>query len=180
MRVYLSGAHGSGKSTLARYISKQHKLPILTEVARKILSERELKIDNIRHDLDLVDEYQQEVLNRQIAEEKKQSSFVSDRSAIDALGYIAQHTRLLHTNIRSAELTTYVAGLKQPDVKVFFVRPTKATLKSDGVRETIVWDGVVAIDAIIKCLLELFAIPYIPIATESMQERVRLIDAVLS
>jgi len=43
MRVYFSGCHGSGKSTLARCVSEHYKLPMITEVARQVLSEKELQ-----------------------------------------------------------------------------------------------------------------------------------------
>ena len=57
MRIYLSAAHSSGKTTLARYISNKYKLPLLPEVARMVASERELQIDALRCDMDLVDSY---------------------------------------------------------------------------------------------------------------------------
>jgi adenylate kinase family enzyme len=180
MRVYLSGAHGSGKSTLARHISQQYKLLMLTEAARKVLSERELRLDDIRHDLDLVDDYQQEVFSRQLAEETKHTDFVSDRCILDCLAYSAQHTRILPKLLQSPELTTNIARLKQADVKLFFVRPSKLTLKADGVREQLSWEGVIAIDAMLKLLLEMFELPYFIIASESMQERTKLISSVLS
>ena len=180
MRVYFVGAHSTGKSTLARYVSKQYSLALLPEVARQVLSERELSIDALRADLDMVDSYQQEVFTRQIAEEKKLAAFVSDRSAIDALAYIAQHSNNFYQTMQSPLLKPYIETLKQSDVQLFFVRPSKATLKEDGVRETPIYEGVIQIDAIIKCLLELHRLKYFQIATDNMQERCRLIEAVLS
>jgi hypothetical protein len=82
--------------------------------------------------------------------------------------------------LKSPELTAYLPVLRAPDSIVFFVRPTKATLKADGVRESINWTGVVSIDAQIKVFYEMFGIRYFQIDAESMQERCKLIDAVLS
>ena len=179
MRIYLVGAHSSGKSTLARYISEKYKIPMIVEVARQVLSERELHLDTLRSDLDIVDSYQHQVFFRQIQEEKKYSSFVSDRS-FDNLAYSAQHSRILSDLIKTEELRQYLDSLKEPDSYIFFVRPSKATLKVDGVRETLRWDGIIAIDAMVKFLIEMFDLPYFQINMDNMQERIRLVDTVLA
>ena len=70
--------------------------------------------------------------------------------------------------------------MKSPDSYIFFVRPSKATLKEDGIRESLSWDGIIAIDAQVKFLCEMFELRYFQINTDSMQERVRLIDSILS
>lgn len=179
MKIYFSGAHACGKSTLGRYVSEAYKLPFISETARMVLSEKELQIDKLRYDLDLVDQYELDVFNRQLAEEAKYSNFVSDRSALDALAYSAQHARILPNLLNSSEWLPYLEKLKAPDSFIFFVRPSKATMKPDGVREHLSWDGVVAIDAQVKLLLEMFGIRYFQINMDNMQERVRFIDAVL-
>jgi hypothetical protein len=43
-----------------------------------------------------------------------------------------------------------------------------------------VWDEVVRIDGMVKFMLEMFAVPYIPLESLSMQERVRTVERVLS
>lgn len=179
MRIYIIGSHGCGKSTLARYISEKYNLHMITEIARQILSEKELQLDTLRYDLDLVDDYQSEVFYRQIVEESKYQEFVSDRS-IDCLAYAAQHSRILPQLLHSQELKTYLEILKSPDSIIFFVRPSKATLKADGVRESLTWDGVIAIDAMTKFLLEMFELPYFQINIDNMQERTRIVDAVIA
>ncbi|HVI40979.1 MAG TPA: AAA family ATPase [Anaerovoracaceae bacterium] len=179
MRIYFIGSHSTGKTTLARYTSNLKKLPLLTEVARTILAEKELHVDSLRADLNVVNDYQKEVFLRQLAEEKKYPSFVSDRS-FDCLAYTAQHSTILNEVLKTKELTDYVNSLKDPNVKLFFVRPSKATLKNDGVREHIVWDNIVAIDAMIKFMVEMWKIPCIQVSTDSMQERVRLIESIIS
>lgn len=179
MKVYFVGSHSTGKTTCARYVSETHKLPMITEVARAVLSEKELHLDSLRYDMALVDNYQGAIFLRQLMEESKQKSFVSDRS-FDCLAYAAQHSRILHDLLKSPELADYVASLRAPDSFIFFVRPSKATLKADGVRESINWDGVVAIDAMVKFMLEMWELRYFQINVENMQERVKLIDGVLS
>jgi hypothetical protein len=63
---------------------------------------------------------------------------------------------------------------------VFFVRPRQSLLREDGVRAGVDWDSVLRIDGMVKLLLEQFRISYLPIDSESMQERVRAVDFVLS
>lgn len=179
MKVYFVGSHSTGKTTLARYVSQQYKLPLITEVARMVLSENEYQLDTLRYDVSLVDKYQKDVFFRQLAEEGKYSDYVSDRS-FDCLAYAAQHTRILPELLSAPELAIYLTGLHAPDSFIFFVRPSKATLKADGVRESLTWDGVVAIDAQIKFMLEMWVLPYYQISVDNMQERVRLVDNVLT
>lgn len=178
MKVYMIGSHSSGKTTLAHYISTKYNLPMIAEVARQILSENEYNFNSLRTNLDLVDSYQQDIFYRQLSEEKKYSSFVSDRS-FDSLAYSAQHSRILKKLLDSPELEEYIKSLKEDNSVIFFVRPCKATLKDDGVREPLSWEGVIAIDAMVKFLLEMFELSYFSINVESMQERIRMVDAVL-
>ena len=180
MKIYFSGAHSTGKSTLARHISQKYNLPMISETARMILSEQEMQIDTLRYDLDTVDKYQQQVFDRQISEEQKYFEFVSDRSIVDILAYSGQHSRILPQLVKAPELQARLSILYEPESILFFVRPSKATLKADGVRESINWDGIVQIDAMIKFMLEMWQLPHFQINMDNMQERVRLIDSVLS
>jgi len=179
MKIYFIGSHSSGKSTLARYVSEHYKLPMITEVARAILSEKELHLDSLRTDLSLVDDYQRQIFYRQLEEEAKVNDFVSDRS-FDCLAYSAQHSRIFGELVNSKELKVYLNKLKEKDVFIFFVRPSKVTMKQDGVRETLNWDGMTAIDAQIKLMLEMWQLDYFQISMDNMQERVRFIDSLLN
>ncbi len=179
MKIYITGAHSQGKTTLARYISKKYNIPMITEAARAILSEKELQIDNLRHDLDVVDDYQKSIFERQIIEEGKLESFVSDRS-FDFLAYAAQYTRILPDLLNSDILKKYIESLKNKDCILFFVRPSKATMKEDGVREALSWDGVVSIDSQLKFMMEMWQLRYFQINFDNMQERVRFVDSILS
>lgn len=179
MKVYFIGAHSTGKTTCARYVSEQYKLPMITEVARAVLSEKELQLDSLRYNITLVNEYQRAIFYRQVLEEVKYTDFVSDRS-FDCLAYAAQHSRILPELLGTSNLADYLTSLRQPGVFIFFVRPTKATLRADGVRESLTWDGVVAIDAMIKFMLAMWDLPHFQINMDNMQERVRIIDTVLS
>jgi hypothetical protein len=70
-------------------------------------------------------------------------------------------------------MTTVRSGL------VFFLRPHKELVQADGVRAGLEWEEVVRIDGMVKLLLEMFDVPYIPVASLSMQERVRLVDRIV-
>lgn len=178
MRIYICGGHSCGKSTIARYISEKYKIPMIKEVARMILSEKELHLDTLRTNLDVVDSYQEQVFLRQFEEEAKIESFVSDRS-FDNLAYMAQHSRILNKYINDKNLLDYIDSLKKDDVIMFFIRPSKATMKADGVRESLNWDSIIAIDSMIKFLLEMFGLSYVSINTDSMQERIRIVESVI-
>jgi nicotinamide riboside kinase len=179
MKVYFVGSHSTGKTTCARYVSEKYSIPMITEVARMILSEKEIHLDSLRYDMNLVNDYQNQIFQRQLEEETKHSQFVSDRS-FDCLSYTAQHAQILPKLLASPELKAYLNVLRDPESFIFFVRPSKATMKADGVRESLTWDGVVAIDAMIKFMLEMWELRYFQINIDNMQERIRMIDAVLN
>ncbi|HET6204393.1 MAG TPA: hypothetical protein VFI25_16495 [Planctomycetota bacterium] len=63
---------------------------------------------------------------------------------------------------------------------VFFLRPHRELLAADGVRGGIAWEDVLVVDGMVKLFLEMYGIPYFPVPMVAMQERVRLVDAVLS
>lgn len=180
MRIYLVGAHSTGKTTLCRYISLKYNLPMITEAARSVLSEMEVPLENLRTDIGMVDDFQAEVISRQIAVEKdKGGCFVSDR-AFDCLAYAAEHSNLLHYNDvwNMKQVQEYIEWVKEGIV--FFIRPHKELLMEDGVRETPVWESVVRIDGMVKFLLESTGTPYMPVSCLSMQERIRTVDFVLN
>lgn len=176
MRIYFIGAHSTGKTTLARYVSKTYDLPMINEVARAVLAENETTLEVLRTDMDRVNEYQLAVWLRQIEAEKGQNDYVSDR-AFDVLAYTAEHSTGLSDLLGTDLLSNYMARVQEG--RVFFLRPCRELLANDGTRETVSWESVVRIDAMIKLLLEQHCIPYLPIHTCSMQERVRTVEFVL-
>lgn len=180
MKVYFCGAHSVGKTTIARYAAEKYGFTMLNEVARLVLAERELQLNSLRADVSLVDSYQQEVFNRQIFEEKQHEHFVSDRSLIDCVAYAAQHSRISNKLVNSEDFLNYLDVLNDPDVLLFYVKPSKMTLKNDGTRENVSWDAIISIDAMIKCILELYSVKYFQINTDNMQERSRIVDAIIS
>ena len=176
-RIYLVGAHATGKTTLARWIRDQYGIPMISEVARGVLAEMEARLDALRSDLDLVDRYQAEVFARQIeAEAAHEGPFVSDRAFCN-LAYAAHHARILGTIASDPRLREYMDSVRGG--VVFFLRPHKELVVADGVRAGLEWEDVVRIDGMVKLLLEMFSVPYIPVESLSMQECVRLVESVL-
>lgn len=177
-RIYLVGAHSTGKTTLARWIRDRYGLPMISEVARGVLAEMEDQLENIRSDLDVVDRYQRQVFERQIlAEQEQESGFVSDRAFCN-LAYAAHHATILSELATDPRLRTYMDSVRSG--LVFFLRPHAELLREDGVRAGCEWEEVVRIDGMVKLMLEMFAVPYIPVDCLPMQERVRLVERVFS
>jgi nicotinamide riboside kinase len=178
LRIYFVGAHSTGKTTLARWVRDTYGLPMISEVARGVLAEMEEQLDGIRSRLDVVDRYQTEVFHRQIAAEAAHAgAFVSDRAFCN-LAYAAQHATVLGSLASDPRLGRYMASVRGG--LVFFLRPHRELLREDGVRAGVQWDEVVRIDGMVKLMLELFAVPYIPVEGLGMQERVRLLERVLA
>jgi nicotinamide riboside kinase len=176
-RIYLVGAHATGKTTVARWVRDRYGIPMIAEVARGVLAEMEAHLDSLRTDISLVNRYQAEVFARQIAAEQKvDGPFVSDRAFCN-LAYAAHHSTILGEVFRDRRLADYMAWVRQGIV--FFLRPHKELVRADGVRAGLEWEEVVRIDGMVKLLLELFDVPYIPVESLSMQERVRLVERVL-
>ena len=170
-RIYLVGAHSTGKTTLARWIRDRYGLPMISEVARGVLAEMEQQLDSLRSDLATVDRYQTEVFERQlVAEAEEEGSFVSDRAFCN-LAYAAHHATVLSKLATDPRLSDYMESVRSPH---------RELVADDGVRESTGWDEVVRIDGMVKLMLEMFAVPYIPMDCLSMQERVRLVERVLS
>jgi len=176
-RIYLVGAHATGKTTLARWIRDRYHVPMIAEVARGVLAEMEAQLETLRTDVDLVDRYQATVFTRQIdAERAVDGAFVSDRAFCN-LAYAAHHSSILAKIFRDPRLEEYMHWVRQG--VVFFLRPHRELLVEDGVRAGVEWEEVLRIDGMVKLLLEQFDVPYIPVASLSMQERVRLVERVL-
>jgi len=178
MRIYFVGSHATGKTTLCRWVTRRYGLPMITEVARAVLAEMETSFDTLRTDMDRVAEYQERVFARQVAIERlHEGAFVSDR-AFDNLAYAAEHTTVVADLLGGARFRDYMKWVAEGTV--FYLRPHPSLLKDDGVRAGVTWESVLRIDGMIKLLLEMHRIRYLPIESVSMQERVRAVEFVLA
>ena len=177
MRIYFVGSHATGKTTMTSWVSKTYGLPMITEVARGVLAELEVSLDRLRTDIEMVNQYQQRVWDRQMESERLlKGSFVSDR-AFDNLAYAADHGTIVAEMLGSHGFRDYMAWVNNGHV--FYLRPHKVMLKDDGVRAAVDWESVLRIDGMVKFMLEQHRVRYLPIDTPSMQERVRAVEFVL-
>jgi len=171
VRIYVCGAHSTGKTTLARHIAAHTGLPLLNEVARQVMAEREMTFEQVRADLDAVNKYQRAVFQRQLeTEEQTKGGFVSDR-AFDNLAYAARHSEILPELLADPRIEEYFATLRKS--LVFFVRPHRSLLADDGIREASSWDEVMRIDGMIDFLLAWQCIPAIGISELGLRNRLR-------
>lgn len=162
---------------MTRWVSQTYGLPMITEVARGVLAELEMRLEQLRTDIDLVNRYQTRVFERQVEVEKLHTGgFVSDR-AFDNLAYAAEHATVLADLMMSDKLRSYMTWVGQG--LVFYLRPHPSLLKEDGIRASVEWESVVRIDGMVKFMLEQHRIRYLPIDTPNMQERVRAVEFVL-
>ena len=155
LRIYFAGSHGAGKSTLVRWVARRYGLPMIHEVARAELTKREAELPALRVDTDLVSEYQSDVFNGQIAAERELWE--------------------------SEECRAYVASLRQPDALVFLVQPHASRVSADAHRPAQDADArvILRIDGMVQLLFELAGIPYIPIGSDTVQQRQRQIARTL-
>lgn len=178
IRIYFVGAHSTGKTTLARWAAKQYGLPLVSEVVRTVLAEREVPLDRLKAQVELHGEVQEEIFERQRrAEDAMADGYVSDR-AVCNLVYAADGTFIAARLFRSDPFQRYVEHVRQGIV--FFTRPDRRLLADDGTRDEVSWEGVLRIDGAVKTLLEILDIPYVPITPACMQERLRLVQAVVA
>jgi len=184
-RIYLVGAHATGKTTLARWIRDRYGLPMISEVARGVLAEMEAQLESLRTNLQLVNKYQAQVFERQLEMEaratidatERGTAFVSDRAFCN-LAYAAHHSTILSEVMEDPRLARYMQSVRKGIV--FYLRPHKELVVPDGTRAGLEWEEVVRIDGMVKLLLEMFAVPYVPVDCLPMQERVRCVERVLS
>jgi nicotinamide riboside kinase len=138
----------------------------------------EARLDSLRSDIALVNHYQEQVFERQLeAESQQQGSFVSDRAFCN-LAYAGHHSTILGKIATDPRLARYMESVRSG--LVLYLRPHRELVVADGVRAGLEWEEVVRIDGMVKLLLEMFSVPYIPVESLSMQERVRTIESVLA
>lgn len=180
MKVYFTGAECTGKSTLARYVSEKYNLKMITEVARKVLSEKESNFETIRGNIKLVNDYQNQVFHKQLEiENQLEDNYCSDRSAIDAIAYSITHTTIGANLIHSSEFQGYIKILQNKNNIIFNISPHKSLMTADGVRESLNWDHMVSINTIIKFVMDMYEIPYIQIDSPNLKERIKIIESIL-
>ena len=96
-RVGIIGAHSCGKTTLVNTLKKYVETNFISEIASKIPPDERLNLKS-----------QLNILNMQIEEEKKYTSFISDRTVIDNLAYFTLVKEKQLNNVLSEEEEKYL------------------------------------------------------------------------
>lgn len=180
-RIYLVGAHSTGKSTLCRWISNKYRIPMITEIARQVLTEMEKDLDEIRSNIDLLNEYQKRIFLRQFKTEQLiDKTTVIDRS-IDCLIYNGLYGTNLNTLTKTKDYESFIKMLQEKNSLIFFIRPDKEMIREQSVRASMdmIWENIVEFDGALKLFLEISGIEYMPVKSNLQQERRKIISYVL-
>lgn len=185
LRIEVVGSHAVGKSALVKHIAAVYGLPVLDEIARIEIAKMGGGFDKLRTDLDAVTRFQKNVFASQLQVGQGVARYVSDR-AFDNIAYAAENAACgtAAAMWRSPACRRYVRGIadtvRRCEGAVFFVRPG-VPLAHDGVRAEgdLNAAGVLLIDGMVKLLLELGDVPYVPIRTTNFQERAAIVAGVL-
>lgn len=170
--IYLVGSHSTGKTTMARALSKTLGLPLVSEVAREVLANREQTLADIAANVEEANSFQRDIFRLQLAREDAAGRvFVSDR-ALDFVAYSAMTTTVTAEIVRTPEFVSYIKKARRG--VVLFVRPHPDLIRPDGVRHWLDQASVYRIDGMIQLALELADIEYTPIETINMRDRMRI------
>ncbi len=82
MKIVIVGAQCVGKTTLVNDLKKHVNLPVLQEVALKMIKE------GYKLDQNVTVETEYEILKRQVQLEESQDDYLADRCLIDLLAYV--------------------------------------------------------------------------------------------
>jgi len=102
-KIGICGAHGTGKTTIGTLLSKELKLPFITNTMRSMWVESGV-VDFEKLPADVRAEFQKHAILRQIDRENSEgaSGFITDRTVIDNLAYTK-----LSSNMDGVDLKLY-------------------------------------------------------------------------
>ena len=84
MRIWFSGAFWTGKSTLYENVYEEWHIKHW-EVARSLLEKKQIKVENFSPEL--LNSFQNEVLEKQLSFERDNDNFLQDTTLLDFLAY---------------------------------------------------------------------------------------------
>ncbi len=176
MRIYFNGSFGNGKTTCKNWVAKEYKIKAIPEIARTVLAEREIttkeQLQLLRADTDLLYQVQKQIIERQLSEEKSSGSMYVACRGLDSVSFIVEFCRPGHIQefVNSQLYKDYVNWLKKDDVVTFLIKPDKALLSQDALRDSD-WDLSVKLFGIVSTLLRTNGISHHLISTSNMSER---------
>lgn len=198
MNIYFVGAHSTGKTSLFNEVLRLYPgMAHQPEIPRSEIIRNRINLDDLRKKPKLLEDFQYDILNKQIAAEKsteamrgswreicnEEYSCLFDRSAFDIMAYIVEHLQPKDFFTKS-EITSYVDFikdlLKNQKALLFFLRPNSALVENDGVRETTDLVSVHRIDSILKTILNFYSIPYISIDAINFSDRINSVTTIIN
>ena len=170
MKIFLTGAHSTGKTTLAKALSERLGLPLLPEVARRVLAEKGLTFPVPP---DRVDEVQRAIAERQSRVFfESPESYVSDRF-FDSYAYSAVYGN------RMFGFFPVSFELQFPNAYVFSLPVRRDLFVTDAIRGPSDYDDALRIDGALMMLYQMHGIPARRIKSASVESRVEEVLAVI-
>lgn len=188
MRIYFNGSFSVGKTSLKLSCANKYNLIAVPEIFRTILAEREISLSAARSKVYLTEEIQKEVIVRQFNEEIRLLELAKLESkngicacrGLDSFSFLVKFCSpdFVEKAMKSIWLTDYINWLKRKDAFHFLIKPDKALLHNDGIRD-MDWELSLEIYGIVECLLRTQGIKYILLSDNNMSEREATIDGIV-
>lgn len=172
VHIVLSGASSIGKTTLAYQAGHELNVPVIPEQARVIIEENSWSRTQLQ-DVSIFLALQREIVKRQMELERNafNLSHCSDSSIFDAYVYAQMFLRdsyyadFIKESKFSDHITTYKHAV------FFIIQPRTITFQDDGTRIVMGLQFAEVFNANIKKILNLHALPYEEITSETVDAR---------
>ena len=170
MKIFLTGAHSTGKTTLAKALSERLGLPLLPEVARRVLTEKGLTFPVPS---ERVNEVQSAIIAKQWdVFRDAPNSYVSDRF-LDFHAYSTVYGGRM-SDIFPIEYRSWFR-----DASVFSLPVRRDMFVTDAIRGPSEFDDALRIDGALMMLYQMHGIPVRRIKSSSVESRVEEVLAVI-
>lgn len=188
-RIYVCGSSSVGKTTLCRELGEHLHYTVVGEAARDVMNTNKVTPQSIAHSVVAKNNLQAAVFREHLARHneaikdledgKIDRGVVFDRG-IDFLVYAAEYSTLACVQHYDDWTQAYLEALTHPESLVLLLEPHEKLLQKDDVRASLNMLTAQKITFGIKCLLEVFGIPYVTLTSPDVLERVKLVTAIVN